>query len=156
MDTTHTQADHQAATQSDATENAQPASPITARMVPDAKRLAFLPLHFGDDFLRFERMLYFWAGRLCVGYSGGWWNFYTLSNGGVYVALETTERLRIVADNDYDGTMSADAAGVVISMYALNILSCDTCDDRITGLYYRLRAFALEHAEARDILQAID
>ena len=57
--------------------------------------------------------------------------------------------------------MSPDAAGVVGTLFALShlqmglqLLPADA--DRLSDAFYALREFAIEHAEAREILGAID
>jgi hypothetical protein len=34
--------------------------------------------------------IFAWMDRFCEGYSGGIWSFYTLSNGGAFMAPELT------------------------------------------------------------------
>ncbi|WP_241199367.1 antirestriction protein [Ectopseudomonas oleovorans] len=63
-------------------------SPIVATRVAEADRLRFLPTYFGPSMLRMlrgEALVFGWMGRLCAAYHGGFWHFYTLSNGGFYM-----------------------------------------------------------------------
>lgn len=49
--------------------------------------------------------------RLSEDYNGGFWNFYTLTNGGFYMAPAGDKRMRLEVDgNGFSGEMSADAA----------------------------------------------
>ena len=96
-------------------------------------------------------------GELCEEYSGGFWHFYTLSNGGGYMALASAMRMHIeVAGNGFEGEMSADAAGIVATLFALGQLAAETEQDGIIRLYHELNDFAGEHAEAALIRSAID
>ncbi|MFP2378887.1 antirestriction protein [Enterobacter ludwigii] len=51
-----------------------------------AQRLTFLPDLFGGDFMTSEASLYAYAQRYCLGYQGGFWQFYRLPDGGGYMA----------------------------------------------------------------------
>ncbi|MDT8844009.1 antirestriction protein [Paraburkholderia fungorum] len=64
---------------------------ITSSVVPDELRLNVLPRYLGRHFLQGEALVYDWAARLCPTYDGGFWNFFTLSNGGFYMAPANLE-----------------------------------------------------------------
>jgi hypothetical protein len=95
---------------------------------------------------------------LCESYSGGYFNFYDISNGGCFMALERSEPLTIAGDgNGYEGTMSAEAAGVVSTLFALSHLAFRFFEiELLSERYHQLREFALDHPEAGAILAAID
>lgn len=138
-------------------------APVSSSLVADDNRLNFLPKYFGGIELMVtgEMLVYQAADELCPDYKGGYWLFYELSNGGFYMAPDFDAPVRIlVSGNYFDGEMSPDAAGVVISLFAINKLirtmhgkhDVDALIDR----YHFLRAFASQHAEAGLILAAID
>lgn len=130
---------------------------VTATLVAEDNRLDFLPHYLGRQMLLGEQLVYRWLSELTDDYSGGYWHFYELSNGGFYMAPEQSGTLRFVcADNYFEGDLSADAAGIVATLYALNQLVCKTLDEDIYEMYYRLRDFAGEHDESAAILGAID
>lgn len=131
---------------------------IKARRVAEADRLDFLPRYFTPRWmLRGESLVYSWMRRLSSDYQGGYWEFYELSNGGFYLALTGQEALRLsVEGNGFDGVVSADAAGIIATLFALNHLACETRSEGIIDLYDALRDFALEHSERASILHAID
>lgn len=139
-------------------------SPIVATRVPEADRLRFLPTYFGPSMLRMlrgEALVFGWMDRLCPAYQGGFWHFYTLSNGGFYMAPEQDGLMQIEVDgNGFAGELSADAAGIIATMFALNQLCAElagTADaDALIDRYHHLGAFASEHAEAAMIYRAID
>ena len=65
-----------------------------------------------------------------------------------------------VDGNGFAGHMTADAAGVVVSLFALGQL-CAEYQDTATGdhfieQYHRLLEFAREHEHTRQIFAAID
>ena len=132
---------------------------ITAALVPDANRLNFLPRHFGTRYMMaVEQEIFTQMREICEDYSGGYFNFYYLSNGGCFIALETSEPLKIAVDgNGYEGTMSAEAAGITATLFALSHLIFRFSNgERLAERFHQLREFALDHAEAGAIFAAID
>ena len=108
------------------------------------------------NIIRGEHLTFDWMRALCSEYGGGMWHFYTLSNGGYYMAPDLEGRLPIVwHGNGYSGEMSADAAGVVATLYALCQLAGESQEERLADLYHLLREHASDHQEAREILAAI-
>ena len=91
--------------------------------------------------------------RLCQDYRGGYWHYYEVPNG-FYVAPAGYDKLRIVwLMNWCARNMSADAAGIVATLYAL----CEKHQvDDLVEKYHALRDFAREHLQASAIFAAID
>lgn len=131
---------------------------VTATLVADGDRLSFLPRYFGECLmLRGEATVYRFMDYLSQDYHGGFWNFYTLSNGGFYMSPDYDKRMLVsVEGNGFEGELSADAAGIVANLFALGHLATEKQNDRIIDLYYLLREFACDHPEGRMILRAID
>lgn len=132
---------------------------ITAVLVSEAQRMDAADKHFGIRYpLTVEPMIYQFATQLAEAYSGGYWHFYLLSNGGFFMAPKLDESFEVIADNGFKGSMSAEALGVTACLYAYSNLSFgegrfgETCADH----YHRLREFVMGHAEAWGILAAID
>lgn len=144
--------------------NTQEQQPVSASLVADNHRLTFLPSYFGPrQMIRGEALVYAWLRKLSDDYNGGYWHYYTLTNGGFYMAPRLDKRLRLeVAGNGFGGEMSADAAGIVATLFALCQLASeiqgkdDSATDALVDRYLLLRDFAGDHAEARLIFQAID
>jgi hypothetical protein len=136
--------------------------PVTASLVASNRRLTFLPTYFGPRLMmRGESLVYAWLRRLSEDYNGGFWNYYELSNGGFYLAPELTGRLCLEVDgNGYSGELSADAAGIVATLFTLGQLAADNqgtdVADVLIDRYHFLRDFARDHAEAAEIFRAID
>lgn len=128
-----------------------------ARLVPDHERMAFLPKYFGNRLmLRGEISVYGWLDRLAEGYRGGYWHYYEIPNG-FYMAPAGYDKLRIEWPMNWcDRNMSADAAGIVATLYALNELCSQYQIDDLIEKFHALRDFASEHAEANAIFAAID
>lgn len=136
-------------------------SPVMSRIravkVAHHQRLGFLPRMFGPrHFLRGEQTIYAWARLLCPAYEGGYWEFFELGNGGFYMAPELPGPLQLrVETNDFEGSVSADTAGVIVSLFAINHLLFQGCDHLVTQ-WDRLHDYACGRADAPLILRAID
>lgn len=136
--------------------------PITASLVTGAQRLDFLPTFFGPRLMmRGELLVYAWLSGLSKDYKGGCWNYYTLTNGGFYMAPATDKAMRlVVAGNWFDGVLSADAAGIVATLFALCQLTSEAghtdAGASLADRYHFLRDFVASHPEAAAIYRAID
>ena len=132
---------------------------ITAKAVPENQRMDVADKHFGIRYpLQLEPTVYQFAEQLAEAYSGGYWHFYQLSNGGFYMAADLEGPFAVVADNGYTGSMSADALGITACLYAYSNLSFDEGGfaERCAKQYHRLYEFAMQHPEANLIYAAID
>jgi hypothetical protein len=129
---------------------------ITATQVAPKDRPNTLPTLFPKNYMQFENIVYTVMDKICGNYGGGFWEFYELSNGGFYMAPELTEPcvISVPFGNGYEGTMSAEAAGITACIYAYCFLS--EADSAMTDRYWHLRDFANNHAEAVEIWRAID
>jgi len=127
-----------------------------ATKVPEGYRLAFLPRHFGRLFMQVESSIYGHMRDLCPGYTGGYWEFFDLINGGCYMA-PAGDAFEIHAPNGHSGTVSGDAAGIIATLYALSHLAFRFEEATVlSDRFHQLREFALDHGEAAAILAAID
>jgi hypothetical protein len=132
---------------------------ITAKIVPESQRMDAADKHFGIRFpLTVEPMIFQFATQLAKSYTGGYWNFHILSNGGFYMAPKLDESFEVTADNGFSGTMSAEALGITACLYTYSKLSfgegkfAETCADH----YHWLYEFAMQHPLAGAIRAAID
>lgn len=129
---------------------------ITVFEVPENKRLEQLPSNFGQQFLRVESAIYLFMEKLCKQYNGGYWDFYTLSNDGFFMAPAMGNSLTIEwADNYFEGTMTANAAGIVACLFAYSATAGQGSEEAAEQ-FHRLRDYALHHNERGLILKAID
>jgi hypothetical protein len=147
---------------------AQENPPIAALLVAEANRLRFLPTYFGPRWMmRGDRLVYAWMRQLCEQYGGAYWHYYELPDGGFYMAPDLAHGLCIeVPGNGFSGNLSADAAGVVATLFALGQLAneiavidedADTNEaDALIDRFHLLRDFAVSHPEASMIFQALD
>ena len=133
---------------------------ITKKMVTVQKRSSHTATLFGLHFpMRLEPAVYGLTENMSEDYSGGYWDFWELSNGGFYMSPSSQNKFKVSCMNDYAGEMSADALGITSCLYAYSHLSfgqesqfTDTCAQH----YHWLREFAFDHDESRGIFSAID
>ncbi|WP_157793047.1 antirestriction protein [Bordetella genomosp. 8] len=103
-----------------------------------------------------ELAVYGWLDRLFEDYHGGYWHYYEIP-GSFYMAPTGHDTLRIVWPLNWcNRTMSADAAGIVATLFALSELCQRPQGADLVDKYCALREFASVHAEASAILAAID
>ncbi len=131
---------------------------ITRQLVAEEQRTGVTADLFGVYFpLQLEPFIFSMASRLSEDYGGGYWLFYTLDNGGFYMAPDS-DRFQVVSENGWEGFMSADAFGITVCLYAYSNLSfgsgqfAATCAEQ----YHLLREYMMVHAEAGAILAATD
>ncbi len=131
---------------------------ITKNQVSENERLEFLPSFVGKHFMAYESMIYDRLREASNGqYTGGYWEFYTLSNGGFYMELMQDEVLNMeCVGNYFSGTMSAEAASIAINLVVQNAFAWQVDADKHSENFYQLRDFALEHEEAAQIFAFID
>lgn len=131
--------------------------------VSESDRLSFLLYLFGDDYLLAEMQVYATAERYLPQYTGGFWRFIRLPEGGGYMAPDG-DRVHVVNDDNwFDKTLSGDAAGIVVTLLAIN-RRCWPHHDR--GHAGRVQLFMQReqqlydyidtHPERADILRALD
>ncbi|WP_295624059.1 antirestriction protein [uncultured Nitrosomonas sp.] len=133
---------------------------ITRRQVADDQRITHTANIFGVQFpMHFEPAVYRFTEMLAAEYSGGYWEFYALSNGGFYMAPDLNKTFQVICENGFEGKLSGDALGITVCLYTYSHFSfsdharlAETCARQ----YRWLRDYMLEHEEARSILGAID
>lgn len=133
---------------------------IMRTLVNNNQRIKVAADIFGLDFpMRLEPFIYALTDKLVSNYNGGYWQFYTLSNGGFYMAPEFYIPFEVACENGFKGNMSANALGITVCLYAYSHLSFGTPSpftEICAQQYHWLREYMLEHAESGIILQAVD
>ena len=133
-------------------------APVTREFVPETRRMSITGKYFGLHFpLQFEPFVYGITERMATDYSGGYWEFYTLSNGGFYMAPATDDVFHVTCDNMFEGELSAEALGITACLYAYSHLSFS--DGRFARVcachYHSLREYMMEHPEVAAILRVL-
>jgi len=140
-------------------ENENPKA-VTRSLIPEDQRLSHTAKLFDAHFpMVIETVVYGITGRMAEAYHGGYWHFYSLDNGGFYMAPDDEEVFQVSCDNYFAGELSADAIGITVCLYAYS--HCSFSKDKVFGRkcadhYHRVKAFMLEHLEVASILRAID
>ena len=120
--------------------------------------LSFLPYLFGNDFLYAEASVYALAKKMMPEYEGGFWHFIRLPDGGGYM-MPDGDRFHLVnGENWFDRTVSADAAGIILTSLVINRqlwLYHDSGDAGLTHLYRMRDAQLWSHIEFHPECNAI-
>jgi hypothetical protein len=128
-------------------------------IVPAARRAAFLPAHFSPPLMLIgERAVFQFMSWLAPDdYTGGLWHFHERGGQPLFMSPDADKRFRIFCEtNGYMGEVSAEAAGIIATLFALSHLSFRHEADQLSEAYKRLYEFAGDHPEAGEIFKAID
>src|SRR5258708_4452466 len=96
---------------------------VEAFVVLDDARIGTLPRHFGARMMTVEHSIYSFMREFVAEYKGSFWDFYELSNGGFYMAPNSGPVKFSVHSNGFEGTLSADAAGITVCLFTFSHLS---------------------------------
>ena len=132
---------------------------ITSQQVADDQRINITADLFGVCFpLRLEPFVYAMTSKLSDDYSGGYWQFYTLSNGGFYMASDSDGRFQVISENGHECMMSADALGITVCLYAYSHLSFgdDEFSEICVATFYFGYTVAQERTGIRVALVGLD
>ncbi|NOS98752.1 MAG: antirestriction protein [Methylotenera sp.] len=133
---------------------------ITRNKISTNLRIKHTADLFGIRFpLNIEPVIYSVSGNMAPEYDGAYWEFYSLSNGGFYMAPSSDNLYQVSCENGFEGKLTADALGITACLYAYSHLSFSSnaaFAEICANHYHWLREFMLEHAEASGILGAID
>ena len=106
--------------------------------------------------LQVESAVYAAMREMAAEYTGGYWHYYDVSNGGFYMAPQAETPFAVsVHGNGFAGSLSADTVGIVASLFGINRIANRGCE-RCIEHYYLLRDYAASHPEAHHIFRAID
>jgi hypothetical protein len=135
-------------------------TPVTRQLVPEGQRLDVTAELFGAHFpLAIEPGVFGVTERMASDYHGGYWQFYSLDNGGFYMAPDDEKMFAVSCDNYFNGNLTADALGITSCLYAYSHLSFSRDEDfgrDCARHYHLLRHFMMNHLEVGNILSAID
>ncbi len=132
---------------------------ITCHVVPEADRMDFVDRLYGINFpMVLESCIFGMAAMLSRDYTGGYWEFRAVSNGGFYMAPSAETLFAVSCENGFEGKLSANAFGLTVTLYAFSHLSFGGGDfaELCGSQYHLVREYMFQHPEARSILRAID
>ena len=97
---------------------------IHRELLSDAQRIIHTAQIFGMAFpMKLEPTVYSMTDMLADAYRGGYWDFFRLSNEGFYMAPHSDKMFIVYSSNGYNGTLSADALGIAVCLFAYSHLS---------------------------------
>jgi hypothetical protein len=132
---------------------------VCNHLVPEHQRSSHVAKLFGHHFpLRLEPFVFAITERLAKQYSGGYWSFFALCNGGFYMAPQSDTMFNVSCENGFEGKLSADALGITACLYAYSNLSFGGGEfaQKCAQQYHLLRDYAMDHSEVGAIFGAID
>ncbi|EPL6454024.1 antirestriction protein [Providencia rettgeri] len=133
---------------------------IHANVVPLSARSNFWQTHFGavKGFATFEVVIFTIMGQLCDEYTGGYWEFCTLPNGGafIYPDLDHEKLALFNMHNGNEAELSPEAAGVAVCLMLYSQWSFRTESELLVNRFYQLRDYAIQHSESSAIFHLID
>ena len=133
---------------------------IVRRQVSVVERINHTAAIFGINFpVSIELSVYAIASNKAEAYNGAYWEFYSLNNGGFYMAPYSDTIYQVECENGFEGKLTADALGITACLYTYSHLSfsnniklAEICGSQ----YHLLREYMFTHKEATLILNAID
>lgn len=130
-----------------------------ATLVPEERRGKFLPTLFGLRLLIIaENTVYSIMERLSPqDYDDGFWDFYEYRGSPLFLMPTSRPRFRIVSEiTEFHGEVSAEAAGIIATLFTFSHLSFRYSSDLLAEGYARLSNYSIGHPEADAIFHAID
>ena len=135
-------------------------APIDVTLVPEEQRQTTVEKLFGLHFpMTIEPTIYAFSERLSKDYKGGYWEFYTLSNGGFYMAPSCDHTFYVECENFFQGELMPNAFGICSCMYSFSHLSFSQnqeLSELCTEHFHWLREAVLDHPDGAAILSACD
>ncbi|EMD1719434.1 MULTISPECIES: antirestriction protein [Providencia] len=133
---------------------------IHANIVPLSARSNFWPTHFGTikGFATFEVVIFTIMGQFCEEYTGGYWEYCTLTNGGAFIYPDLgPEKLTLFnMHNGNEAKLNPEAAGVAVCLMLYSMWSFRTESELLVERFYQLRDYAIQHPESSAIFHLID
>lgn len=138
----------------------QPNTLMQANVVPLSARPNFWQTHFGTvkGFATFEVVIFTIMGQFCEEYTGGYWEYCTLTNGGAFIYPDLgPEKLTLFnMHNGNEAKLNPEAAGVAVCLMLYSMWSFRTESELLVERFYQLRDYAIQHPESSAIFHLID
>ncbi|CCN40623.1 putative Antirestriction protein klcA [Vibrio nigripulchritudo FTn2] len=133
---------------------------IASTIVPSERRINFLP-SITKHYYEFENALCQLMAFFCPDYSGAYWEYIELNNGGKF-AFPKGEKFEL-SNNHRSFELTPEAAGIVISLVALSSYSIATYEagdhaesQKLGNIHAALFDYAITHDEINSIYTLID
>lgn len=131
---------------------------VVATKVENAERLSTMPRYFPGCFIVVEQTIYQVMDKICPAYTGGYWDFYSLSNGGFFMSLEGDNEIDVAVPfgNGFVDKLSREAASIVACLMAYCFLAEKYPSGLFADHYTWLMEYVYTHPEAAKIRLSID
>ena len=133
---------------------------IVCQQVSVTERINHTAAIFGINFpVSIEPSVYAITSNIAEAYNGAYWEFYSLNNGGFYMAPYFDAIYQVECENGFEGKLTADALGITACLYAYSHLSFSNnikLAEICAAQYHLLREYMFTHKEATFIQSAID
>lgn len=126
--------------------------------VPKLQRAQTMHQYWGDRCVNLEMFVFSFMNTFNDAYNGGYWNLNITSNDALFISLNTEEPVRLISPLNYgDETMSAEAAGLVLTIYGCSYALDKYPEEAlIPETYDKLMAVVGDHPEASKIYRLLD
>ncbi len=131
--------------------------PVTVTEVPAGERFAFLLQRFDKHHTTVELFVRSFAVELCPDFKGAQWRYFETATGTVYMVPSGYADLHVQIDaNGFDQRVSAEVAGLIVSIYVLNRLQMVTRSREHMRMLVQLRNHVMTLPCAVTVFRAID
>ncbi|EPP7628357.1 antirestriction protein [Providencia rettgeri] len=129
-------------------------------VVPLSARSNFWQTFFGavKGSATFEVVIFTIMGQFCDEYTGGYWEYCTLPNGGafIYPDLDSEKLTLFNMHNGNEMQLSPEAAGIAVCLMMYSLWSFQTESESLVERFYQLHDYAIQHPESSAIFHLID
>ena len=137
-------------------------------IVPESRRMTFLPKHFGKAMMRVESRVYVYAEQALEDYSGGYWDFIEAEGDAGYMrpnVLKSNDKMldpskhrwRCTDFCNWGGELSLDAIGLLLTTLAVNHeWHRDPENDTLGEQWQKLMEVVYAHPERDSLMSALD
>lgn len=133
---------------------------VTFKIVGNSARNNFLYNKVGNALIAVENAVFNTASSICEDYDSGFWEFAELTNGGFFMYPTSETPFSCNAENFAEETVSAEAFGIVCTLYALSHVSfkwkASSVAERIVEAYHSLLEYSRTREDHAQIAALID
>lgn len=139
-------------------------TPVEKKLVSETDKIKAIPAFLHPYFIEIEARTCDFLRTYSDEYTGGSWNYYTLSNSGFFMAPCSHKFYTVsIPGNYFDAKVDAEAAGLISFLYAVNMVLAkqadlpDGPDEELLHFYNLVLAYAVSDSPYRvKIACAID
>ncbi len=120
-------------------------------IIKDTDRLDFLPQQFKSHFLHVENLVYQFADKMLVNYTGGYWVFATEETQYGNAAFMFPKDNKVIVKHIFNAEeyeIDAVLAGMIITSFAIEYLYNKVFDSFLVDKLDALKTVAAEYASA--------